>query len=108
MSREWDKENMRMLGTNLRKETAEKFKAYAAENGTTVGALLRGFVEATVSGRPSQTEAPLKGVEHIVSFKNTDRLKREVAVHNPRHLDPNGMLNAILDDYFAFVKRVRE
>ena len=49
----------------------------------------------------------LNGVPHIVSYENTDRLKHEVAFHNPQSLNPDRMLNDILDHYFAFVKRVR-
>lgn len=51
----WDKANMAMLACKIRKESAEKFKVYAAENGTTVNALLRGYImqcigESTTSG----------------------------------------------------------
>lgn len=108
MAKEWDKMNMRSLATNVKVETAAAFKQYAEENGTTVGALLRGFIEATVS-QPKETKAtPTTGVPHIVSYKNTDLLKAETAHHNPLNLNPDGMLNAILDEYFRFVKRVRQ
>ena len=42
----------------------------------------------------------LEGVKHIVSYENTDRLKHEVAFNNPEHLNPDEMLNAILEAYF--------
>ena len=36
---------------------------------------------------------PRRGLPHIVSYENTDRLKHEVAHHNPNHLNPDAMLN---------------
>lgn len=108
MAKEWDKENMRSISTNVKKEYAEAFAAYAKEHGTTVGALLRGFVEATVTPQAPAGEQFSSGVAHIVSYKNTDLLKAETAHHNPHNLNPNGILNEILDEYFRFVKRVRK
>jgi|GEM_PF-1362859 len=114
MVKEWDRANMKSLGANVKRETAEAFQAYAKENGTTVGALLRGFIEATVAGTQA-TAAEMhavgtqtkSGVLHLVSYKNTDLLKAETAHHNPGSLNPDGMLNYILDEYFRFVKSVR-
>ena len=108
MAKEWDKANMKSLGTNMKRETAEAFQQYAKSQGTTVGALLRGFVEATVEGKHEASAKPAgPGVPHIVSYKNTDLLKAEVAHHNPDNYNPDQMLNAILDEYFRFVKKVR-
>jgi hypothetical protein len=108
MAKEWDKANMKTLAANMKRETAEAFQQYAKSQGTTVGALLRGFVEATVEGKHETVgHAAATGVPHIVSYKNTDLLMSEVAHHNPNNLSPDGMLNAILDDYFRFVKKVR-
>ena len=109
MSKEWDRANMKSMGVNMKKEEVEAFKAYAEENHTTAGALLRGFVRATL-GDKTEEIAPerLEGYPHIVSYKNTDRLKHETAFHNPRHKNPNGVLNDILDDYFNFVEKVRK
>lgn len=41
---EWDSKHMGTLGTKMRIETVQAFKAYAAERGTTAGALLAGYV----------------------------------------------------------------
>ena len=43
-----------------------------------------------------------------MSYKNVDRLKHEVSFHNPDHLNPDMMLNRILDDYFAFAEKIRK
>ena len=50
----------------------------------------------------------LNGVPHILSYENTDRLKHEVAFHNPNHLNPNEMLNEILERYFNLVDEARK
>lgn len=40
----WDAKNMQNLACKVRIDTAEAFKAYAAERGTSVHALLKGYV----------------------------------------------------------------
>lgn len=47
------------------------------------------------------------GDTHLVSYENTDRLKHEAAFHNPDALNPDQMLNPILDEYFVFVEKAR-
>ncbi len=47
------------------------------------------------------------GYGHLVSCENTERLKHETAFHNPGGMDPNEILNLILDEYFDFVEKVR-
>ncbi len=111
MSKTWDKENMKTLATNMKKEDAEAFRKFAEEKGTTPGALLRGYVQGCIA--ESRAEEPVKpvapwGVNHIVSYKNTDKLKREVAFYNPKGLNPDQLLNDILDTYFAFVESARK
>lgn len=110
MAKEWDRENMKALGVNMKKDEAEAFKAYAAANGTTVGALLRGFIQSVLA-EESKAEGVGKtatGVPHLLSYKNTDRLKRETAFHNPGNLNPDALLNEILDTYFRFVEKIRK
>lgn len=108
--KEWDRANMKTLAVNLKKGEAEAFQKYAMDQGSTVAALLRGFIQATLASQePGAPDAQVvHGVAHIVSYKNTDRLKREVAFHNPDNLNPDKMLNAILDHYFAFAEHVRK
>ena len=40
----WDKENMSVLGCKVKKEQAEKFKAYCESMGKTSNAVLRDYV----------------------------------------------------------------
>ena len=107
MSKNWDRENMKTLAANVRKEDAEAFAKIAKENNTTVGGMLRMFVRDSVQKTAGKPE-PLSGVFHVVSYKNTDRLKHEVSFHNPDHLNPDRMLNRILDDYFSFADKIRK
>ena len=44
----WDKENMSVLGCKVKKSQAVKFKAIAAERGTTANGLLKDFVLDTI------------------------------------------------------------
>lgn len=48
-NRQWDKENMITLGCKVKREQAEKFKKYAADNGKTANALLKDFVLEKIS-----------------------------------------------------------
>lgn len=106
MAKEWDRKNMKTMGVNMKREEAEAFQKLAAEHGTTVGAMLRMYIQGMLADAQSdQAEA---GLTHIVSYKNTDRLKHETAFHNSEHLTPNGVLNKILDRYFDFVDEVRK
>ena len=104
MAREWDKANMKSLGVNLKRDEAEAFQRLAKERGTTVGGMLRLYIQSVLADGTQNRE----GLPHIVSYKNTDRLKHETAFHNPKGLNPDGILNDILDDYFAFVEKVRK
>lgn len=110
MSKEWDRENMKSLHVNVKKDTAEAFRRYAEEKGTTVGALLRGFIESTVSGRPAP-DAPPQGGEggywYLISYRIEDRLKHETAFHNPGGMTPTDMLAYVLDDYFEIADHFR-
>lgn len=107
MSKNWDRENMMTLAANVRREDAEAFAEIAREKNTTVGGMLRMFIRDSVQKAPGKSE-PLSGVGHVVSYKNVDRLKHEVSFHNPDHLNPDMMLNRILDDYFAFAEKIRK
>lgn len=40
----WDAENMTTLGCRVKKDQAEKFKAYCADKGKTSNAVLREYV----------------------------------------------------------------
>lgn len=111
MNKEWDKANTKTMGINMKKEDAEAFKKLAEEQGTTVGAMLRTFIQSTPAADHDTdvgANGPRGGVGHVVSYRNTDRLKHEVAFHNPKNLNPDGILNDILDHYFDFVERVRK
>ncbi len=54
-----------------------------------------------------QNSHKIEGYMHMVSYQNTDLLKAEVAHHNPKGLNPDGMLNDILNWYFETAARMR-
>ena len=104
----WDNENMKTISVNVKKELAEQYKALAEKEGGTVGGTLRGYIQERVAqAARTDTARPVEGVPHILTYQNTDRLKHEVAFHNPKGLNPDEMLNDILDRYFTLAKRLR-
>lgn len=52
----WDDKNMKHLVCKVRTETAEAFKTYAAERGTSVHALLKGYVDRCLSEDAAEKE----------------------------------------------------
>lgn len=52
----WDQKNMSQLKCSVRTETAEAFKAYAAERGTSVHALLKGYVDRCLAEDQAEKE----------------------------------------------------
>lgn len=55
-NRKWDKDNMATLGCKVRKEQAEKFKQYAAEQGKTANAVLKDYVLEKIGERDGEKE----------------------------------------------------
>ena len=110
MSKEWDKNNMKTLGVNVKKDVAEAFQEYAKAQGTTVGALLRGFIMAALDGQTEGTSnAHVSGMPCLVTYKNVDRLKHETAFHNPNgKMNPDDVLNYYLDKMLTFMEDVRK
>ena len=101
--RKYDAENMAMLATKLKKEDAQAFKDLAAEEGTTVGKKLSGFIrEELAANGKTQTYVPA-----VLTAKNADRLKHETAFHNPKNLNPDQLMNDILDRYFKWLDEAR-
>jgi hypothetical protein len=47
-NQKWDLENMRSISCRLRKEDAELFKEYCAENHTTPGAYLKNHIHTVL------------------------------------------------------------
>lgn len=101
--RKYDAENMTILATKMKKDEAQAFKDLAAKEGTTVGKKLSGYVreELTAKGR-TQTFVPA-----VLTAKNADRLKHETAFHNPKNLNPDQLMNDILDRYFKWLDEAR-
>lgn len=52
-AQKWDKENMSTLACKVKKEEAEKFKAYCAANKTTVNTELKNYILRCIEKNPA-------------------------------------------------------
>lgn len=108
----YNRENMRTIGANVRKEKAEKFKAIAAQHGLTAGGMLRDYIDmvcqtgnVSVSlGVVPEESTPLR---MKLTSRNFDRLYHETSFHNPKHRNPEELLNDILRTYFRLADELR-
>ena len=99
-------DNLTLLATKLNTYDAEAFRELAAQNNTTVSRMLSNYIRTTL--KENAVEPPPCGMNHaVLTYKNVDRLKHEVAFHNPHNLNPNEMMNHILNQYFKMVAEVR-
>lgn len=55
-NRNWDQAHMRDLKCRVRNEIADDFKKYAEERGTSVHALLKGYVERCLAADQAEKE----------------------------------------------------
>ena len=107
MEKNCKKEDLTMLATRLNTTDAESFRTLAEKNGTTVSRMLSNYIKNTVNESVNEPKPTGTNVA-ILTYKNVDRLKHEVAFHNPNHLNPDEMLNHILNQYFKMVAEVRK
>jgi hypothetical protein len=54
----WDKENMKIVACKVKKEQAERFKAYADENSSTPNALLKSYICKCIGDNEEEQEEP--------------------------------------------------
>ena len=101
--KKYDAENMAILATKMKKDEAQAFKDLAVKEGTTVGKKLSGFIreQLAVNGR-TRTYVPA-----VLTARNADRLKHETAFHNPKNLNPDQLMNDILERYFKWLDEAR-
>lgn len=90
----WNKENMKTLGANVKKETAEKFAEIAARRGATPSGMIREFIRETVEreSRSGLVDEPYRS-PFTVFPENADRLKAAVRRHKG---NPDIILNTVL------------
>lgn len=109
--KEYQRQNMRTLGVNLRKEDAERFKKIAEARGMTASRLLHDYVSSVLKGIDEEVKpmhAPRTAFDMRVTEKNLDRLFHEVSFNNPKNLNPETMMNDILDRYFKLAEEIRK
>ena len=100
--------DLTMLATKLGTADAEAFRALAAENNTTVSRMLSNYIKSVLTEDPVSERHPTGTNHATLTYQNVERLKHEVAFHNPKHLNPNEMLNEILERYFNLVDKARK
>ena len=76
---EWERKNIRTVSCRLRKEEAEKFKAYAEYRGTTTNGLLAEYVRKCVKLGEEITDAEKADVEELRTRIKVLTRKLEVA-----------------------------
>lgn len=101
------KNDLTMLATKLNTTDADAFRALADKNGTTVSRMLSTYIKGALNESVAEANPTGSNVA-ILTYKNVDRLKHEVAFHNPTHMNPDEMLNHILNQYFKMVAEVRK
>jgi hypothetical protein len=107
MEKNCKKEDLTMLATRLNTMDAEAFRDLAEKKGTTVSRMLSNYIKIAVNEAVNDPNPTGTNVA-VLTYKNVDRLKHEVAFHNPNHLNPDEMLNHILNQYFKMVAEVRK
>ena len=53
-NKKWDEKNIRTVTARIRKETAEQFKEYAEQHGTTVSRILSDYIKELLSSENSE------------------------------------------------------
>lgn len=108
----YNRENMKSIGANVRKEKAEKFRAIAEKNNLTPGGMLRDYIDMVCATGDVTVSAgaPARGISPTtvkLTGRNFDRLFHETSFHNPKHLNPDELLNEILRTYFRLADEIR-
>lgn len=103
------KPNFRTVGANVHKEDAEAFQRLAEAHKTSPGALLRQYIQNAIASDVNATR--IKDCTEVgftyLTERNTVRIMREAAQHNPDHLNPDQLVNRILDGYFTLAEKFR-
>lgn len=76
---EWERKNIRTVSCRLRKEEAEKFKAYAEYRGTTTNGLLAEYVRKCVRLGENITDVEKTDVEELRTRIKVLTRKLEIA-----------------------------
>lgn len=112
--RKYDMENMAMLATKMKKDEVQAFRDLAAEEGISVSQKLSEYVRKELASAALRRDpiladkAPLRNtVPAVLTGRNADRLKHETAFHNPKGLNPDLLMNDILNRYFKWLDEAR-
>ena len=92
----WNKENMKTVGANVKKEVAEQFAAIADRRGTKPSALVREFILDTVERETRSGMQPTELHAIVINPKVAERLK-EFTAYVPGN--PDSLANLILTQW---------
>ena len=99
----WNKENMKTVGANMRKEDVDKFRRIAEERGTTPSAMIKEYVLAVIAGHEDfrveeDTHTRIGPTTIVLTPKTMDRLKNKTSRYqmNPYKL-ADKVLSAWMD-----------
>ena len=98
---------MEILATKLPKAQADAYRKLAKESGKPVSRLLSDHIREDLRDCKEQPIDYVTNAQHcLLSLKNVDRLFREAA-HYSKGLNPDQIVNRILDSYFDLQDKIR-
>ena len=86
---QWNRENIKAVGTNVKKEVAEEFRKIAEEKGSNPGSMIRWFVNTTIAEYHAEKRLGMEHYERLrvnVSPEVGERLK-EFSLYTGRNPD---------------------
>ena len=101
-----ENKNLEILATKLPKEQAEAYRKLAKETGKPVSRLLSDHIRKDLSEANAMPSLETDAQRCILTLKNVDRLYKEAA-HHSKGLNPDQIVNSILDSYFELQERIR-
>lgn len=100
-----ENKTLEILATKLPAEQAEAYRQLARKTGKPVSRLLSDHIRDDLAA--DETNTFQTDAQHcLLTLKNVDRLMREAA-HYSNGLNPDQIVNRILDNYFALQASIR-
>ena len=97
---------MEILATKLPRAQADAYRKLAKESGKPVSRLLSDHIRKDLSESDTTIDYVTNAQHCLLTTKNVDRLFREAA-HYSKGLNPDQIVNRILDNYFALQESIR-
>ena len=101
-----ENKSMEILATKLPKDQAEAYRQFAAKTGRPVSRLLSDHIREDLAASNEMVSFKTDAQRCILTLKNVDRLYKEAA-HHSKGLNPDQIVNRILDSYFELQDKIR-